>query len=74
MQVGVPYPVLLAEYQERVGALTNENIMLRATVAHLQRAAPAALEASADTPALPQGLPVQELPDAPPVAAAEPTG
>lgn len=42
-QVGVPYQVLLAEYQERVGALTNENIMLRATVAHLQRPVPAAV-------------------------------
>jgi hypothetical protein len=36
-QLAIPYPVLLAEYQERVGALTNENIMLRATVAHMQK-------------------------------------
>jgi hypothetical protein len=61
-QVGVPYPVLLAEYQERVSALMNENIMLRATITQLQTAA-----APMSTPALPlpQGLPVQQLPDAP---------
>ncbi|HEV2346100.1 MAG TPA: hypothetical protein VGS97_18515 [Actinocrinis sp.] len=41
MQFSVPYPVLLAEYQDRVGVLTNENVMLRATIAHMQRTATA---------------------------------
>ena len=61
-QVAVPYPVLLAEYQERVGALMNENIMLRASVAHLQRT-PAAVPqpdvqaADAELPANPAPQP-----------------
>lgn len=51
-QLNVPYPVLLAEYQDRVGALTNENVVLRATIAHMQRTA-AAQAGAAGAPALP---------------------
>jgi hypothetical protein len=64
-QVGVPYPVLLAEYQERVSALTNENIMLRATVTQLQATAQQVAPLPASV--LPQGLPVEQ-----PAAAAPP--
>ena len=53
-QLNVPYHVLLAEYQDRVGALTNENVMLRATIAHMQRTTAAHTAApAADAPAQP---------------------
>ena len=35
--LAVPYEDLLAEYRERVSALTHENVMLRASVVVLQR-------------------------------------
>lgn len=38
--LAVPYPALFAEYQERVNALTHENLMLRAVLAHLRSSIP----------------------------------
>ena len=58
-QLNVPYPALLAEYQDRVGALTNEVVMLRATIAHIQRTA------AAPTP--PPAEPSVPANDAPPL-------
>jgi type II secretory pathway component PulM len=57
-QLAVPYPVLLAQYQERISALTNENVMLRATVTYLQESAPQAAPqpAQAAPQPGPQGL------------------
>jgi hypothetical protein len=62
MQVGVPYPVLLEEYKERVGTLTNEIIMLRAMITYMQN--PPAPAPSPEPPAVPT-VPEQPQPDVP---------